>query len=116
VCVRVCGAKAGACTSDSNSSRPARTPDRNPKTPRPNPALLSLTPNFSRPRPDRELHSKRYFSVKEAYEEGLVDKLIPGYKLNRFRKIARDTFGDREAFYGADKPKFRFARQAGDQA
>ena len=45
-----------------------------------------------------------------------MDKLIPGYKLNRFRKIARDTFGDREAFYGADKPKFRFARQAGDQA
>jgi hypothetical protein len=25
----------------------------------------------------------RYFSVKEAYEEGLVDKLIPGYNLNR---------------------------------
>lgn len=24
------------------------------------------------------LRSKRYFSVKEAYEEGLVDKLIPG--------------------------------------
>jgi hypothetical protein len=26
---------------------------------------------------------KRYFSVKEAYEEGLVDKLVPGYKMNR---------------------------------
>lgn len=33
--------------------------------------------------------------MKQAYEEGLVDKLIPGYKLNRFRKIAKDTFGDR---------------------
>lgn len=59
------------------------------------------------------LNRKRYFSVKEAYEEGLVDKLIPGYKLNRFRKIARDTFGDGEAFYGNDKPKFRFKREAG---
>jgi hypothetical protein len=48
--------------------------------------------------------------VKEAYEEGLVDKLIPGYKLNRFRKIARDTFGDQESYFGADKPKFRFNR------
>lgn len=26
---------------------------------------------------------KRYFSVKQAYEEGLVDKLVPGYKMNR---------------------------------
>ncbi len=25
----------------------------------------------------------RYFSVKEAYEEGLIDKLVPGYSLNR---------------------------------
>ncbi|KAI8469518.1 MAG: hypothetical protein J3K34DRAFT_278736 [Monoraphidium minutum] len=62
------------------------------------------------------LNRKRYyFSVKEAYEEGLVDKLIPGYKLNRFRKIAKDTFGEREALYGSDKPKLRFERRA-DQA
>ena len=63
----------------------------------------------------RTTRSKRYFSVKEAYEEGLVDKLIPGYKLNRFRKMARDAGLEGDAFYGADKPKFRFARAA-DQA
>ena len=32
----------------------------------------------------------RYFSVKDAYEEGLVDKLVPGYVLNRFRKMQKD--------------------------
>jgi hypothetical protein len=25
----------------------------------------------------------RYFSVSKAYEEGLIDKLVPGYSLNR---------------------------------
>lgn len=61
-------------------------------------------------------NSKRYFSVKQAYEEGLVDKLVPGYKLNRFRKIAADAMGDRGAFYGAgERPKFRFTRQQGQE-
>lgn len=54
---------------------------------------------------------KRYFSVKEAYEEGLVDKLVPGYKMNRFRKIAKDAMGIGEGYFNSDKPKFRFTRQ-----
>jgi ATP-dependent Clp protease protease subunit len=57
------------------------------------------------------LSRKRYFSVKQAYEEGLVDKLVPGYKINRFRKIARDAMGVGQGYFGADKPKFRFTRQ-----
>jgi hypothetical protein len=59
--------------------------------------------------------SKRYFSVKEAYEEGLVDKLVPGYKMNRFRKIAKDAMATQQGYFGSDKPKFRFTRQAGEQ-
>lgn len=60
------------------------------------------------------LSRKRYFSVKDAYEEGLVDKLVPGYKLNRFRKMAKEAF--EEAGYGAARkdsgPTFRFTRKA----
>eukprot|EP00877_Chromochloris_zofingiensis_P013748 jgi/Chrzof1/8627/Cz03g18040.t1_CLP1 len=59
------------------------------------------------------LSRRRYFSVKEAYEEGLVDKLIPGYKLNRFRKIVKDNYGNQETFFNKDKPKFRFTRKEG---
>jgi hypothetical protein len=40
----------------------------------------------------------RYFSVNKAYEEGLIDKLVPGYSLNRFRKLRRDVLGDQPAF------------------
>ncbi|KAF6261156.1 hypothetical protein COO60DRAFT_811532 [Scenedesmus sp. NREL 46B-D3] len=47
------------------------------------------------------LSRKRYFSVKEAYEEGLVDKLVPGYKMNRFRKIAKDAMHGGRAVAGA---------------
>ncbi len=59
------------------------------------------------------MHVHRYFSVKEAYEEGLVDKLVPGYVLNRFRKMAKDRAGgeDVDAF-STNKPKFKFTRQA----
>lgn len=60
------------------------------------------------------LSRKRYFSVKQAYEEGLVDKLVPGYKMNRFRKIAKEAMAARGGFYGSDKPKFRFTRQEGE--
>jgi len=63
------------------------------------------------------LDRKRYFSVKSAYEAGLVDKLVPGYRLNRFRKMAKDAAaeggrGGRKAAAGG-KPTFRFARQEG---
>ena len=53
--------------------------------------------------------------MRDAYEEGLVDKLVPGYDLNRFRKLRRDTYGDvGDAFYGdSEKPKFKFSRQDG---
>jgi len=57
------------------------------------------------------LSRKRYFSVKQAYEEGLVDKLVPGYKMNRFRKIAKDKYGAGETFFNKDKPMFRFKRE-----
>lgn len=57
------------------------------------------------------LSRKRYFSVKQAYEEGLVDKLVPGYKMNRFRKIAKEAAAARGGYFGSDKPKFRFTRQ-----
>ena len=50
--------------------------------------------------------------MKEAYDEGLIDKLVPGYSLNRFRKLRRDKFGEQEAFYNKDKPTFRFKRDA----
>lgn len=56
------------------------------------------------------LSRKRYFSVKEAYEEGLVDKLVPGYKLNRFRKMAKEMVGAGEGYFNKDKPTFRFKR------
>jgi len=59
------------------------------------------------------LSRKRYFSVKEAYEEGLVDKLVPGYSLNRFTKMRKELFGDQDAFYNQEKPKFRFKREDG---
>jgi ATP-dependent Clp protease protease subunit len=62
------------------------------------------------------LDRKRYFSVKQAYEAGLVDKLVPGYRLNRFRKMARDAAGEGGKKGGAGrggKPTFRFARQEG---
>lgn len=49
--------------------------------------------------------------MKEAYEEGLVDKLVPGYKLNRFRKIAKDALGTQGGYFGSEKPKFRFTRR-----
>eukprot|EP00879_Flechtneria_rotunda_P001773 GHRR01001937.1.p1 GENE.GHRR01001937.1~~GHRR01001937.1.p1 ORF type:complete len:418 (+),score=128.96 GHRR01001937.1:210-1463(+) len=61
------------------------------------------------------LSRKRYFSVKEAYEEGLVDKLVPGYKMNRFRKIAKDALGTQQGYFGSEKPKFRFTRQQREQ-
>jgi hypothetical protein len=48
--------------------------------------------------------------VKEAYEEGLVDKLVPGYKLNRFRKMAKEMVGAGEGYFNKDKPTFRFKR------
>jgi ATP-dependent Clp protease, protease subunit len=54
----------------------------------------------------------RYFSVLDAYEEGLVDKLVPGYKLNRFRKMVKDQFGSDEPLYAQDKPRFKFTRQS----
>ncbi|KAJ9511778.1 hypothetical protein QJQ45_022659 [Haematococcus lacustris] len=37
------------------------------------------------------LSRKRYFSVKKAYEAGLVDKLVPGYSLNRDRLYGNDA-------------------------
>jgi ATP-dependent Clp protease, protease subunit len=48
--------------------------------------------------------------VKDAYEEGLIDKLVPGYSLNRFRKMRREILGDQETFFDQAKPKFRFQR------
>ncbi|PNH04642.1 hypothetical protein TSOC_009160 [Tetrabaena socialis] len=56
------------------------------------------------------LTRKRYFSVKEAYEEGLVDKLVPGFVLNRFRKMQKDA-GVGEEVIESNKPKFKFTRQ-----
>lgn len=57
------------------------------------------------------LGRKRYFTVKEAYEEGLIDKLVPGYSLNRFRKLRKEILGEGgETFFNKDKPKFRFKR------
>jgi ATP-dependent Clp protease protease subunit len=58
------------------------------------------------------LSRKRYFSVNKAYEEGLIDKLVPGYSLNRFRKLRRDVLGDQPAFNSKEKPKFRFTRES----
>lgn len=53
-----------------------------------------------------------YFTVDEAFEEGIIDKLVPGYSLNRFRKMKKDQFGDDDdAFYAQkEKPKFTFKR------
>lgn len=39
-----------------------------------------------------------------------MDKLVPGFMLNRFRKMQKDAgMGEGDAF-GADKPKFKFTR------
>nr|7EKO_I Chain I, ATP-dependent Clp protease proteolytic subunit [Chlamydomonas reinhardtii]7EKQ_I Chain I, ATP-dependent Clp protease proteolytic subunit [Chlamydomonas reinhardtii] len=57
------------------------------------------------------LSRKRYFSVKEAYEEGLVDKLVPGFMLNRFRKMQKDAGVGEEDLFDMNKPKFKFRRQ-----
>lgn len=40
-----------------------------------------------------------------------MDKLVPGYKLNRFRKIAKDALAAQGGYFASDKPKFRFTRQ-----
>lgn len=45
------------------------------------------------------LHLSRFFRVKDAYEEGLIDKLVPGYSLNRFRKMRHEILGDKETFF-----------------
>jgi hypothetical protein len=71
-------------------------------------------PLFALPSPPCRPHRKRYFSVKQAYEEGLVDKLVPGYKMNRFRHIAKEAMAARGGYFGSDKPKFRFTRQEGE--
>lgn len=57
------------------------------------------------------LSRKRYYSVKQAYEEGIIDKLVPGYWLNRFRKMKKDLNGDQEMFLDPEKPKFKFKRE-----
>jgi len=56
------------------------------------------------------LSRKRYFSVKEAYEEGIIDKLVPGYSLNRFRKMKKDLGGELEMI-DPEKPRFKFKRE-----
>ncbi len=50
--------------------------------------------------------------MKKAYEEGLVDKLVPGYSTNRVRWLKKEKFGDPTAYYGSEKPTFRFKREA----
>lgn len=52
--------------------------------------------------------------MKQVYEEGLVDKLVPGYKMNRFRKIAKEAMAAQGGYFGSDKPKFNFRRQDGE--
>lgn len=59
------------------------------------------------------LERKRYFTVKEAYEEGLVDKMVPGYSMNRFRKMRSELMErDEQTYVGKSKPKFKFTRRA----
>ena len=48
--------------------------------------------------------------MDKAYEEGLIDKLVPGYSLNRFRKLKKELLGDQPSYLNKDKPKFRFTR------
>ncbi len=50
--------------------------------------------------------------MKQAYEEGLIDKLVPGYSLNRFRKLRSEVLGEGEAYFNKEKPKFRFKRDS----
>lgn len=40
-----------------------------------------------------------------------MDKLVPGYKMNRFRHIAKEAMASRGGYFNSDKPKFRFTRQ-----
>lgn len=40
-----------------------------------------------------------------------MDKLVPGYKMNRFRKIAKEAMAAQGGYFASDKPKFRFTRQ-----
>lgn len=54
----------------------------------------------------------RYFTVREAYEEGIVDKLVPGYVPNRIRKMRQEMLAESEPLQ-TDKPKFRFKRETG---
>ncbi|GFH11569.1 ATP-dependent Clp protease proteolytic subunit [Haematococcus lacustris] len=56
-----------------------------------------------------------YFSVKKAYEAGLVDKLVPGYSLNRFRKMRLDMYGEPE-YEDPERPRFTFKRDAASGA
>lgn len=44
------------------------------------------------------------------------DKLCFAAQSPRFRKIVKDTYGDRETFYGGEKPTFRFTRREGEGA
>lgn len=56
------------------------------------------------------LSRKRYFDVPSACEEGIIDKVVPGFFLNRFRKMKKDMFGEKQMIM-KEKPRFRFKRQ-----
>ena len=56
---------------------------------------------------------RRYFSVKDAYEEGLIDKLVPGFKLNRFRHMLKEEGYTDRRDDDKMKPKFKFTRDSG---
>lgn len=59
------------------------------------------------------LSRKRFFDVASACEEGIIDKVVPGYFLNRFRKMKKDIFGEKQMIM-KEKPRFRFKRQAAE--
>lgn len=74
-------------------------------------AILARSTGKDIPTCEKEyLSRRRYFSVKDAFEEGLIDKLVPGYKLNRFRAMRKEMGVDDDAFYVKDKPTFKFSR------
>ena len=50
-------------------------------------------------------------SLQAAYDEGIIYKLVPGYSLNRFRKLRKEVLGEQETIM-KEKPKFKFTRQA----
>jgi len=50
------------------------------------------------------------------FDVSVDDDMLQWPLLRRFTKMRKELFGDQDAFYNQDKPKFRFKREDGPSA